>query len=328
MVITACTLLMVSCGGNSNTETANDKPEESQEQTIANEKDDSRAELDEYYSIAENALFSGNYDKANEYLEKISMTEDNNEVYNETRYRWATELVCYGDNVDYTRNMYAMSFFADMPGYKDADEYAAHIYPVLNKETGNRAYAYIYDEYGHVINIYNNYSDAPSTPEYTYDENGRIVAEVEVDYTGTTTENTYVRDDQGRILEIDTKATKDGELIRETVHEQSYETDDEGRVIKKTVTSDGEMSSTSEYSYSTENDCEIVHITEDLPVNDYTVTKRYTLEYDQNHNLVSDHFRSSNNDDITQYDYSYVWMPKHNPNEELYQDFYFQKRFF
>ena len=253
-----------------------------------------------------------------------SVSSDSSREYvtEEEIYQQALELLCYGD-ADYRQNKAAKDLFEIIRGYKDSEEYLDQIYEVCTRITGERIVSeFVYDEYGHVRlergNPYYTADDGQEIPDaitYVYSD-GKIKEEIYPEVSVTA----YAFDDAGRISQMDMQDAG-GDLISYTY---SYETDEEGRITKRTAWSGGEKvgERTSEYQIDIDGIMTVLQHEESALRK--PSGKDRLLTFNKKGQLV----RVDNETNFSEYSYGYVWMPKHDPDEEFVYEHRIQMAYF
>ena len=243
-------------------------------------------------------------------------------VTEEEIYQQALELLCYGD-ADYRQNKAAKDLLEIIRGYKDSEKYLDQIYEVCTRITGERIVSeFVYDEYGHVRlergNPYYTADDGQEKPDavtYIYSD-GKIKEEIYPEVSVTA----YTYDDAGRISQMEMQDAG-GDLISYTYR---YETDEEGRIIKRTAWAGSEKvgERTSEYQIDIDGIMTVLQHEESAMRK--PSGKDRLLTFNKRGHLV----RVDNETNFSEYSYGYVWMPKHDPDEEFVYEHRIQMAYF
>ncbi len=254
--------------------------------------------------------------------EPLTEQEEKETVTAEEIYQQAVDLLCFGD-ADYRRNQAAKELFEIIRGYRDSEGYLKQICEVCISVSGERIHSeFVYDEYGHIQiekgNPYYETDEGEPVPEairYEYTE-GKITREICPN--GETV--LYEYDEQGRIAKMDTRYAN-GETV---LYTYTYETDDEGKIIKRTAFSDGKPvgERTSEYLLNTDGTLSVLQH-EEVPGRSPS-GKDCLLSFNKKGQLVRVDYETR----ITEYTYGYVWMPEHDPDEEFVYEHRLQVAYF
>ena len=243
-------------------------------------------------------------------------------VTEEEIYQQALELLCYGD-ADYRQNKAAKDLLEIIRGYKDSEEYLNQIYEVCTRITGERIVSeFVYDEYGHVRlergNPYYTADDGQEKPDavtYIY-SGGKIQKEIYPEVSVTA----YTYDDAGRISQMDMQGVG-GELISYTYR---YETDEEGRITKRTAWSGDEKVGERTSEYQIDIDGIMTVLQHEESAQRKPSGKNRLLTFNKKGQLV----RVDNETNYSEYSYGYVWMPKHEREEEFVYEHRIQMAYF
>lgn len=243
-------------------------------------------------------------------------------VTEEEIYQQALELLCYGD-ADYRQNKAAKDLLEIIRGYKDSEEYLNQIYEVCTRITGERIVSeFVYDEYGHVRlergNPYYTADDGQEKPDavtYIY-SGGKIQKEIYPEVSVTA----YTYDDAGRISQMDMQGAG-GELISYTYR---YETDEEGRITKRTAWSGDEKVGERTSEYQIDIDGIMTVLQHEESAQRKPSGKDRLLTFNKKGQLV----RVDNETNYSEYSYGYVWMPKHEREEEFVYEHRIQMAYF
>ena len=243
-------------------------------------------------------------------------------VTEEEIYQQALELLCYGD-ADYRQNKAAKDLLEIIRGYKDSEEYLNQIYEVCTRITGERIVSeFVYDEYGHVRlergNPYYTADDGQEKPDavtYIY-SGGKIQKEIYPEVSVTA----YTYDDAGRISQMDMQGVG-GELISYTYR---YETDEEGRITKRTAWSGDEKVGERTSEYQIDIDGIMTVLQHEESAQRKPSGKDRLLTFNKKGQLV----RVDNETNYSEYSYGYVWMPKHEREEEFVYEHRIQMAYF
>ncbi len=250
--------------------------------------------------------------------EKLALAEKKlKEQQKEEKYLYAISLLSSDSNKS-ENNVKAKEIFDELGKYKDSKKYSSQIVKTLIKyESGNDIYVFLnYDEKGHVVGINSKPSDFKDV-KVKYDEKGRI-NKVKSEDSIYATSGTFSYDSNDRIVKADLSY---GTYTRE------YDISSKGRISKR-VQSNGSKKETATYKYSKENGCQVVTIQNKVPVNSYFITTYDTLYYDKDGCLVKTVFNSDKREIVHNYTYAYIWFSKNDPDEELYQDYLIQFKYF
>jgi len=212
----------------------------------------------------------------------------------ETNYNKALEYLEKGEYQKAHRLLY------ELGDYKDAAEYLGkfRIYYKTAKvkaPAGTFKLDFKYDDFGNLIvsDSLEYEKEGPSvaenayTYEFEYDEGGRITKRIDGGYNYTN----YIYDSEGNLLKYEvctyerTDKSKEPVLVKTEylVHQDEYEYDENGKLIKETYyDSEGNVSSVSEYTYDSNG--RIIKLISHNESDE--ITMNYAFEYDESGNLT------------------------------------------
>ena len=251
-----------------------------------------------------------------------SAPEERETVTSEEIYRQALDLLCCGE-ADYRQNKAAKELLEIIRGYKDSEMYLDQIYEVCTSIRGERVSSeFVYDEFGHILLEKGN-------PYYETDDDKKITNAITYEYTdgkisrelypnGDIAEYSY--DAQNRIIKMETRYSS-GNTVSYTYE---YETDQEGKITKRTAFLNGEKAGerTSRYILDTDGILSVFQH-EEVPQRSPSGKDRL-LTFNKKGQLV----RVDNETNYSTYAYSYVWMPEHDPDEEFVYEHRIQISYF
>ena len=249
-------------------------------------------------------------------------SEETETVTSEEIYLQALDLLCYGD-ADYRRNKVAKELLEIIQGYKDSEKYLGEIYEVCTQISGERISSeFVYDEYGHVMlekgNPYYYTEDQEAIPyaiQYEYTD-GKITREL----YPSGDDVMYTDDDRGRIAEMKIRYAG-GNTFSYTYE---YETDEEGKITKRTATSEGEPAGERTSRYIVDTDGMLSVLQHEEVLQRTPPGKDRLLSFNKKGQLV----RVDNETNYSTYTYGYVWMPMHDPDEEFVYEHRIQVSYF